>query len=146
MGVIMWMIIHDCCPFLALITFEDKMFIEITLLQKSKFRYSISAFFRTADNKIHSDLLRGWAQWACTTCRTALASIKIKCKKKVTMKLFSVKDKKMQLLNIFWKSVGLGNEMKYYCEGAGSHVAWRGNKLQNCSCKLVHTKVFFSLH
>lgn len=29
MGVIMWMIIHDCCPFLALITFEDKMFIEI---------------------------------------------------------------------------------------------------------------------
>lgn len=23
------MIIHDCCPFLALITFEDEMFIEI---------------------------------------------------------------------------------------------------------------------
>lgn len=29
MGVILWMIIHDCCPFLALITFEDEMFIEI---------------------------------------------------------------------------------------------------------------------
>lgn len=43
MGVILRMIIHDCCPFLALITFEDEMFIEIPPPQKANL--DISAFF-----------------------------------------------------------------------------------------------------
>lgn len=90
------MIIHDCCPFLALITFEDEMFIEIVPplppKKRSKFGCSIGAFYRTADNENHSDLLQGWAQGACTTYNTASFSIYLKKKKQknVAMKLFTV--------------------------------------------------------
>lgn len=50
--------------------------------KRSKFGCSIGAFYRTADNENHSDLLQGWAQGACTTYNTASFSIYLKKKKK----------------------------------------------------------------
>lgn len=79
------MIIHDCCPFLALITFEDEMFIEIVPHPKEANSDVASVLFiGQLTTKITQICCRGEPrQHAQPAAQLALASIKKKKKKKM---------------------------------------------------------------
>lgn len=82
MGVILWMIIHDCCPFLALITFEDVMFIETrpaTTPKKANSDVALVLFLGQLTTKITQIYCRVEpSEYAQPAAKLALASIKKK--------------------------------------------------------------------